>query len=239
LGIINLAIAPIAIVVVYLYIRDKYEKEPLNLLFLGLLFGGFIVAPIIVVEEYLSSYASLIGNNLSYSLYVAFIVAALTEESFKFLIVYALIFENRNFNEKFDGIVYAAFVSLGFALVENILYVVNPEFGGAYTAMMRSIFAVPAHALFGVTMGYYLALAKFEPERKMEMLLKAFFIPIFLHGLYDFILIYQNPLLLLGFVPYVLFIWVTGFRKMKEHIQASPFKDKEIEKTESQEKIQK
>lgn len=225
MNMLSLAIAPIAIVVVYIYIRDKYEKEPFNILFLGLFFGAFIVAPIIVVEGYLDRFAVLINDHMMYALYVAFIVAALTEESFKFLILYALVWENRNFNEKFDGIVYAVFISLGFALVENILYVISPDTGGIYTGLMRSIFAVPAHALFGVTMGYYLSLSKFEPDKKKKMLMKAFFIPIIIHGIYDFILIYQNPLLLLGFIPYVLFLWITGFRKMKEHINASPFKD--------------
>ncbi len=228
MGLINLAVAPIMIIIVYMYIRDKYEKEPWGLLFLGLFFGAFVTIPIIFTEQYLDTFTANIFDKGLQALYISFVIAAFTEETFKFLIVYILVWQNRNFNEKFDGIVYAVFISLGFALVENIMYVVSPNYGGAYTGIMRSIFAVPAHALFGVSMGYYLARSKFEKNRKVNMLGRAYFIPIILHGIYDFILIYQNPVLLLGFIPFVLYLWVTGFRKMKEHIQASPFKDKEF-----------
>lgn len=225
---LGLAVAPILIVVVYIYIRDKYEKEPLNLLFLGLFFGCCITAPILMVEQGLDAYALNIDSRIWGTFFSAFITASFTEETFKFIILYALVWHNKNYNERFDGIVYATFISLGFALVENIMYVIHPDLGGVETGLLRSLFAVPAHALFGITMGYYLSLSRYEKTQKLRYILKAFFIPIILHGIYDFILIYQSKYMLLFFVPYVLFLWVSGFRKMKKHINDSVFKPKEM-----------
>ncbi|NLP46968.1 MAG: PrsW family intramembrane metalloprotease [Epulopiscium sp.] len=220
---IQMALAPIIIIIFYIYIRDKYEKEPIRLLILGLLFGSFITIPILGVETILGFLAPS-ENTLLESFYIAFIVAAFTEECFKYIILYFLIWRNHNFNEKFDGIVYAVFISLGFASVENIIYVLNPQWGGVNTAAARAILSVPGHALFGVAMGYYFSMARFEREQKDKWIAKAFYIPILLHGIYDFILMANKPFLMIFFIPFVLYLWVSGFRKMKKHLQDSPFR---------------
>ncbi|WP_160323630.1 PrsW family intramembrane metalloprotease [Defluviitalea phaphyphila] len=219
---LQVALAPVVIIIVYIYIRDKYEKEPIKLLFLGLLFGLIISFPIMGVEMILSMFTP--SEHFNKSVYTAFVIAAGTEELFKFIVLYFLIWRNKNFNEKFDGIVYAVFISLGFSAIENILYVFNPYLGGYETAFARAIFAVPGHGLFGVAMGYYFALAKFEIYKKVNKIFKAFFIPWILHGVYDFILIIQIPALTIFFLPFVLYLWIQGMRKMKKHIQSSPFK---------------
>lgn len=224
LTLFQLALAPVIITCFYIYIRDKYEKEPLRLLLLGLFFGLLISTPIMAVEILLTNITPE-GNHLRETLFTAFVVAAGTEEFFKYLVLYFLIWKNRNFNEPFDGIVYAVFISLGFAGLENILYVLNPYLGGFQTAAARAVFSVPGHALFGVSMGYYYAIAKFNQNKK-SMLITAFFVPLLFHGIYDFILILNNSLLMILFVPFVLYLWIQGMRKMKEHIQQSPFKYK-------------
>ncbi len=206
-----IALAPIVIILVYIYIRDKYDKEPLSLLFKSLLAGAIIVIPIVILESWLSGF---IGNPSSYqaAAYNAFVVAAFSEESFKFLALYLLIWKSRHFDERFDGIVYAVFISLGFAAVENIMYVYNH---GLSTGILRAFTAVPAHAIFGVCMGFYFGLSKFSTENTSINLMKALFIPILLHGVYDFILMTGHPLLLFVFIPYLIFLWRYAIKKLK------------------------
>ncbi len=153
-------------------------------------------------------------------------MAGSTEELFKFLVLYLLVWKNPNFNEKFDGIVYAVFVSLGFAGVENVLYVMD---GGMQTALTRAITAVPAHAIFGITMGYYLGIAHMYKELKGKYLARALLVPILLHGIYDFILMVEIGWLLLLFVPYVIVLYIMGIKKMKVLSDTSIFKPMEAE----------
>lgn len=212
MNLLTLAIAPVLIIAIYIYIRDKYEREPLSLLLKALLAGGLSTIPIIFVNGWLEGYADYFSG-LQRVGYIAFVVAAFVEEFFKFTVLYLLIWRNREFNEKFDGIVYAVFISLGFALVENIMYVVSY---GEVTGYMRALTAVPAHALFGVTMGYYFAFAKFGSKRRELNFVKALFWPILLHGVYDFILMSQNRFYLLLFIPFIFYMWWAGFAKLNQ-----------------------
>jgi RsiW-degrading membrane proteinase PrsW (M82 family) len=151
-----------------------------------------------------------------------FVVAAFTEELFKLLALYLLIWRNRHFNEKFDGIVYATFISLGFAGVENILYVTD---GGMTVGITRAFTAVPAHALFGIVMGYQFGLAKFYPKERSWRLLLALVIPIMLHGIYDFILMSGHPSLLFVFIPFLIFLWLFGFRRIRQLSERSIYRN--------------
>ncbi len=218
-----MAVAPTLVCAFYIYIRDKYEKEPLRLLTLGLLYGVIITVPIVHTENFVTLFIPN-GGVLMEAFYVSFAVAGFVEEAFKYAVLFFLVWRNDNFNERFDGIVYSVFISLGFAGLENIMYVLNPELGGMNTAFMRAIFSVPGHALFGVAMGYYFALTKFEPEHKVKLSFYAFFVPWLLHGIYDFILLSGMKYMMFVFVPFVVYLWVNGFRKMKAHLQNSPFK---------------
>ncbi len=218
-----IAVAPVFIILFYVYFRDKYEKEPLGLLLKALIAGALITIPIYFCEIGLTAFAQNRLDPSSQLLWSAFAVAGGTEEIFKFLGLYILIWANRNFNERFDGIVYAVFISLGFALVENILYVVQ---GGADVGWVRAITAVPAHAFFGVTMGYYFGLAKFANDGlKTAYMVRALAWPIILHGFYDYCLMSEIPILLLAFIPFVIYLWIQGFKKMKELSDNSRFRD--------------
>ena len=220
-----MAVAPIIIFVFYIYIKDKYEKEPLKLLTTGILFGTIISVPIGFIEKYLTK-SFIIENSFLQTFYLSFIVAAFTEEFFKFITLYFLIWNEKNFNEPFDGIVYAVMISLGFAMIENILYVINPNTGGIYTAITRAIFSVPGHGFFGVTMGYFFALAKYEPNKKLKYILYSFIIPIILHGLFNFILLYEIKFAMLIFIMYAIYLWIGGQKKINKHLSVSPFKNK-------------
>lgn len=214
------SLAPVLIILFYIYIRDRYEREPLGLLGRALLAGMLIVIPVFFVERFLVNMMPVSGQIPS-AAYNAFLVAGLTEEAFKFMALLLLVWRSPNFNEKFDGIVYAVFVSLGFAAIENILYVAQ---GGTQTALVRGVTAVPAHALFGVTMGYYVGIARMYEELRKRYLLLALLLPVLLHGTYDFILMVGIEWLLAVFFVYVIFLYFYGMRKMRILSDASIFK---------------
>ena len=220
---LSLAIAPVLIALFYIYIRDKYEKEPVQLLVVGVVFGLVVTFPIVFVGNLslllLPQNATLMGE----AFFSAFITAAFVEEGFKYIILFFLTWRNRNLNEKFDGIVYAVFISLGFAFVENLLYVFSEDMGGTATALNRAVISIPGHGLFGVFMGYYFTLAKFSKklERARYMAL-AFILPWMIHGIYNFLLLSNSPYFM--FLAFLGILWYGGLAKMKKHINASPFK---------------
>lgn len=218
-----ISLAPVFIIAWYIYYRDKWEKEPIGLLIVSLLLGALAVLPIIFVETYLTENPLFVTNSVySAAAYDGFIVAGITEELFKFLVFLFFIWGNKNFNEKFDGIVYAVFISLGFASVENLMYVFNY---GIQTGYIRAITAVPLHAIVAVVMGYHLALAKFGKKitRPFHFLL-ALLLPIIFHGFYDWIVMIQQSWYLLLFVPYLFFLWRSAFRRMRILSDTSRFK---------------
>jgi RsiW-degrading membrane proteinase PrsW (M82 family) len=161
--------------------------------------------------------------NLLTAGYTAFIVAGLVEESFKFLLFFMYIWRDREFDEMYDGIVYAVFISLGFATVENLAYVLSTGFN---TALIRSFTAVPAHALFAVAMGYYLGIARFaKPQYRQKYKWLGFLTPVILHGIYDFILFAEKFYMLLLFIPYLMYLWKRGLKNVDELVEFSPFRD--------------
>lgn len=206
-----ISLTPVVIVAAYIWFRDKYEREPFPLLLISLLAGALIVIPVMAVEAALS----LAGENLeglADAAWTAFAVAGFTEEMFKFIALFLLIWKNRHFNEKYDGIVYAAFISLGFAAVENVMYVMQD---GHATGLLRAFTAVPAHAIFGIVMGYYTGMAKFYPKYRQRNKYMALFVPMLLHGIYDFILMTGYEWLWLFFLAFVIFLYITGLKRMK------------------------
>jgi len=216
---ILIALAPAIMLMFYVNYRDKYDKEPAWLLILCVLAGAFTVIPILFIENLLSLPASWMRGYLNAG-WNAFVVAAFTEELFKFIAVMLIVWRSKHFNEQFDGIVYAVYVSMGFAMVENVLYVMN---GGIGVAFMRALTAVPAHAIFGVSMGYYIGRAKFIKEKQNVFLLTAIAMPILLHGLYDFILMSQMPFFLLFFVVYMYVLYRQGLKRMRQLSNDSRF----------------
>lgn len=220
MNVLFIALAPVLVIALYVYFRDKYEKEPWKLLLTALIIGALLTVPVVIVERVL--YVFMPSDKFKSLAYSAFVVAGLTEEGFKFLAFLLLIWRNRNFNEKFDGIVYAVFISLGFAGIENILYVSQ---GGYALGLTRALTAVPAHALFGITMGYYFGLARFYPQKRFYFVSLALLIPILLHGMYDFCLMAQIPLLLVLFVPFILYLWYSGFKKMRDLSSRSAYRN--------------
>lgn len=222
MGYLILALAPVVILALYIYFRDKYEKEPIGLLLLALAGGAFSVIPILFLEQYISSYEFMFRGSMAKGFYNAFAVASFSEELFKLIVFMIFIWGRKHFNEKMDGIVYAVFISLGFAMVENIMYVFNHG-NALQTGLMRAFTAVPGHTLFGVVMGFHLGRAKFMPRFRAINLFLAFLMPFILHGFYDFILMAGSEALLLAFIPFIIFMWFFGLRRIKWHVKESPF----------------
>lgn len=188
---LEIALLPVIVLLVYIYDRDKVEKEPAGWL-AGSFFGGVLITAIaLAVQIPLSAQAQKITEVSLQNFYLSFGVAACTEELLKFLVLYLLIWNCRHFNEYFDGIVYAVFISLGFACTENLLYVFSYELVngiGLQVGITRALFSVPAHFLFAVIMGYYFSLAKFQ-GRPVWNCLAGLVGAILVHGAFDFLLL--------------------------------------------------
>lgn len=189
MSLLALALAPAIYLAIVIYGHDKYSPEPKRILLVAFLWGCFSVVPALALETWAASFGHGISTNIFKTAFYAFVVVAFSEELSKFLMLRFHAYRQPEFNEPFDGIVYAAFVALGFAAVENIAYVLMHGFG---TGILRMFTAVPAHFSFGVIMGYYVGKAKFHPEKKNFLLLQGLLYATFMHGAYDFFVMQQN-----------------------------------------------
>ena len=227
-----LALAPAVILMMYVYFRDKYEKEPVKLILKGILLGVVIIFPVGLIENYLIGFGTGLAK-IPKAAFDGFIVAGATEEAFKYFVVFILIWRNRNFNEKFDGIVYAVSVALGFAAIENLFYVFSEN--SMQVGLLRAFTAVPGHTIFGIVMGFYLGLARFSIKYRSKYLLLAFIVPWLMHGFYDFLIMSGHPVLILAFIPFLIFMYRIGLKRMKELNEQSVFNPANINFTDQQE----
>lgn len=220
------AILPVVLLLFFVHRKDRLNPEPLGKLLLTFFVGCFSVLPAGFMEMLISPMAP--SGPIANGLFNGFVVAGFSEELCKLLLLMLCIWRSPHFDEYFDGIVYAVFLGLGFACIENIEYVLgNSDPLG--TAMMRGLLAVPAHFLFAVTMGYYLSLAKFDPAGRTGHLFKALLYPVLLHGTYDSLLMVSDnlqgsdsplatvvSLLLFGaFVFFDIKMWRWGLRRIQ------------------------
>ncbi len=211
---IILSLAPIAFLLWYFDSLDKKQKESRRFLWDIFLWGVIVTFIAGFIEYFLAPFASsLFSQHLTQAFFVAFIVTACTEEGLKYAVVKKKTYHHPAFDEYYDGVIYAVVASLGFAALENIFYVIE---GGLYIAIIRALLAVPAHALFGAFMGYYISLARFEknPKKEQQLLLKGLFYAIFFHGLYDFLLL-SNSSIALFVIPMLLLLYISVRRKIR------------------------
>jgi protease PrsW len=178
-----IALAPGAAIMLYIYLKDKHEREPLSLLLTSFIYGILSTFLTLALSTPLKLFLEFKEADVIEQFYEAFFKVALVEEFCKFFFVRFILYPNKNFNEPFDGIVYAVMVSMGFATLENMMYVFEYGFE---TGLLRMFTAVPAHATFGVMMGYYLGKAKFTHSRGFYFGALALLIPTIFHGTYDY-----------------------------------------------------
>lgn len=226
------AVLPVLVLLFFIYKKDKYQPEPLGKLILTFFVGCLSVVPAVLLEAVIMPFApSAEHTPVLNGLFNGYIVAGFSEELCKLLLLMWVIWRSPHFDEYFDGIVYAAYLSLGFACVENIGYVLQGD-DQMVTALMRGLLAVPAHFLFAVTMGYYVSLAKFDPEHRSRHLWKAFLFPMLLHGTYDALLMVSETLgkaygeensivmivcaaLFIAFIIFDIKMWRWGLKRIK------------------------
>lgn len=220
-----LALAPGIAISFWIYHQDRYEKEPLRMLLKCFMWGCFSTLPAILAQIYFKSWEN--PDNFFYIGLYSFLVIALTEELSKFLFLRFYAYPNSHFNEPFDGIVYAVMIGMGFATLENILYVFNTEGGSFALGFGRAFTAVPAHAAFAIMMGSYVGLAKFIPEKRNAYMMSGILLAVFFHGLYDFFLLQKSYEGLALVSILVLSISISLARKLVRMGQdISPFKDR-------------
>lgn len=216
-----LSVLPVIILGKYVYNKDR-NKEPKKVLTKLFLFGicSVIITLLLTnVLEIFFPFLKLEMEDLDFThkfIYI-FIGVALIEELSKFIFAYTM-FKSKHFDEFFDMIVYATFVSLGFACFENILYVFEQ---GAFVGIIRALLSVPGHACYGVFMGYYLSIAKLNiiNDRKdlfKKNLLKSLLIPTMLHGIYDFCILSGYYYLLLIFIVFIVLLYRNTLQKIKD-----------------------
>ncbi|OIK15551.1 protease PrsW [Bacillus sp. MUM 116] len=219
LAILSAGIAPGLALLSYFYLKDEYETEPISVVLRTFLYGALLVFPIMFIQHVFEAEHLIKSDVID-----AFFSSSLLEEFFKWFILFYAIYSHVEFDEPFDGIVYGAAASLGFATVENIFYLVA---NGIEHAVSRALLPVSSHALFGVIMGFYIGKAKFTDGSKIKWIILSLLLPFALHGFYDYILITQENWIYIIF-PFMIFLWWFGLRKVKmaKILSANHFKKK-------------
>ena len=180
------ALIPAFFLLWYLCSRDA-NPEPPGVVIRTFLLGALVTLPIVPVAWGLEALGHNAMGVWPKALVGGFLGAAIPEELFKFLVLRGWVWRQKDFDEPMDGIVYGAAASLGFAALENVLYVSDGGFG---VATLRALSAVPCHALTGVVMGYFAGRAKFGPkDQQFGLLAKGVGAAILLHGVYDTLLL--------------------------------------------------
>ncbi len=216
-----LSILPVLLIGYYLYKKDK-NKEPKGLLILLFILGSICCIGVVIISLFLEFIPifSIDLDKLSFmgKFFNIFIGVALIEEMSKWIVLYTISYNHKEFDELYDMIIYCVFVALGFAFFENILYVLE---GGVATAFTRAITAVPGHAADGVFMGYFLGLAKLydlhgkEDLRKKNMAL-SIIVPMVLHGIYDYLLFVEISSLIFVFFILVILLYIFAIRQINK-----------------------
>jgi len=221
LALFALALAPGIAIGIYIYLKDSHEREPIHLLLISFLYGALSTGITFLISYPIHKFLVTNEADVLDQFYNALLKVALIEEFSKFIFVRFILYQNKNFNEPFDGIVYSVMVGMGFATVENVIYVFEQGF---VTGVLRVFTAVPAHATFAVIMGYFLGKSKFTANRQFYFSILALVTATFFHGVYDYF----------WFISYVPGIWIGGVvslvlgfmlsrKAISIHQQASPF----------------
>ncbi len=213
------AVVPAVLLIIRIYRADRLEKEPVRLI-VSLMVLGVLSTTLASLTEQLGDIAVAYffpEGTLEYDILLYFIVVAFSEEGFKYLLLKTRTWRSPDFNCLFDGVVYAVTVSLGFALWENIGYVLSYGIGAA---VARALTAVPGHACFGVFMGAWYGFAKRrelagDATRSGRCRRMAVLVPALLHGAYDFIAARQTEAMSAVFVVFVLLMFFVSSRVVR------------------------
>lgn len=216
-----LSVLPAVVLGIIIYKNDKLEKEPSGLL-AKLFMGGIGAIGLTTLISFIGVYIlgipeEFIGLPIWALALYSYLFVALTEEFSKWFFVKTITWNNKEFNHIYDAIVYSVFVSLGFATLENIMYVFE---GGIGTALLRAVLSVPGHVFFGVFMGYYYGLAKQASINGNQKLVKhnlyhSLLLPVLLHGTFNFLLMTQNVTMVLFYLVFVVFLYIQAIKRIR------------------------
>ncbi|MBQ0138898.1 MAG: intramembrane metalloprotease PrsW [Kurthia sp.] len=205
---LSVALAPGLALFSFFYLKNQMATEPRKTLLQTFIYGAILTFPIMFLQ-YVFKEEQVFTQALMQEVFFSSII----EEFFKWLILLLVIYHHVEFDDPYDGVLYGAAISLGFASVENVFYLISY---GVDTAFLRAVLPVSSHALFGVVMGYYLGKAKFNLHNRHKLFISfALVIPVILHSSYNFILVLQKHWLYL-MIPFMLFLWWFGLRKVKK-----------------------
>ena len=218
------ALIPAIYLMKYIYRKDTVEKEP-SMLLMSLLIYGVIAALISIALEGIGTKIlnSLMDQStVGYTLVLAFVVVAMVEEGAKFAMLKRRTWREINFNYRFDGIVYAVFISLGFAAFENIGYVLGY---GLSVAPARALLAVPGHMCFGVFMGTFYGRAKQcqvwgDKSEKRANLWLGYIVAVLLHGFYDSCAMINTVASSIIFIAFVVIMYIVVIKKVNKESQS-------------------
>ena len=220
-----ITILPSLLIVLFFVKSDRFP-EPTSQIIKIFMFGIFLCIPAFYINTALDEIYS--NTNISEALIRSFLSAAPVEEVLKFTVLYSLVYKMKDFNEPIDGIVYGVSVSLGFATLENIYYVyfLSDYFGTTSQglAILRSFSAIPAHAIFGATMGYFFM--KYSFIQKQNNLALCLTVPILLHGIYNF---FASSYFIISLIT-VIISWIVLLRAFSRLKKSQSQKRREYEK---------
>lgn len=222
------AIAPAVVLGYYIYKKDKLKQEPpkelLKAFGLGVL-SVFVSLGISLPLKYLGFYTNE-PHAFWEGVCAAFCGAAIPEEIAKFLMFWLVVRKNRWFDEKMDGVVYASCVALGFAALENILYLASNFDAWVSVGIARALLSVPGHFFFGILMGYYYSLVRFSVSPSMKNKCMVLLAPILAHGIYNSLLFTMDIVPSLSLVLMVVFLYGVNklrkiaVKKVEQHLMA-------------------
>lgn len=224
------AITPVLVLIYYIRKKDRLQPEPAKELIKAFGFG--------VLSVFLSLFISipfgiigLYSNNVTNifdAFRISFFGAAIPEEAAKLFCLWIFLRKNKYFDEKMDGIVYAVCVSMGFAALENIMYLLSNN-NWLTVGVMRAIFSIPGHFGFGILMGYYYSLANFYPKsnNRRKYMALTFLAPVLAHCIFNTFLfttsstsnIILSILLVVFFILFCRTLWKDNKKRIEEHIQ--------------------
>ena len=213
---LGLAILPVFVILWFVYSNDKHKESGKNLA-ITIILGVLSTIPVAILETIVDPLFSVdVEDGLSIvTLFInVFLGIAIIEELAKWLIVVGANYNKKHFDETYDAIVYCTFASLGFALLENILYalvslITNGSTAGFVTVILRAVTSIPGHACFGVFMGYFISKAKIsqvyeKKKNEKKNLILALLIPTLVHTLFDAFLLSQNVSLILVWLAMII-----------------------------------
>jgi RsiW-degrading membrane proteinase PrsW (M82 family) len=209
-----IAILPPIAFLLYIHHLDKIDPEPHSLILKALLLGAMALIPAGIVEKLLIDIPIFAMDGALGATIKSFVVIAPIEEAVKLAVVLLFIWKNPAFNEENDGIVYVGAASIGFAMLENVMYVMQ---SGFVTGIMRAVTSVPLHTFTGVLMGYFVGIAKCAPAARLRNhnIWKGFFIAYMIHAIYDSFVLSETAAALMV-VPLVVALFVFGIIYLKK-----------------------